>query len=336
MVKGLQRVPLFGIVMVALACDNVEWGGIDVGLRAPSESAVMEAAATEADATLVPVDQGPLLPALYLGRRVGSEAWLIPVAELHADGLRALPEDSQEEGVPTFAERHFATGSTFTLFAEGVRVGTLTAAAYGRDASYCGARPQVRGPIELTPDAAAATAFLAVPSDVAASVAYQDFRPVTQTRDLRVTSLNVMGGLLPTLGSPWPESILAIRRDVQVFGSRTDFAPTVVATFVYGDSLTVGPAPANAYSVFLMASDSDGAGYQATYVDHRVWSRDGKGAARYFERMDVDGDGTPEVVIEVFGETSVWIAALKRQDGGWTEAFRDSCGLPAPAVTGSP
>ncbi len=334
MVKGLQRVPLFGIVMVALACDNVEWGGIDVGLRAPAESTILETSTGTVDATMAAVDDAPLVPALYMGRRVGSEAWLIPIAALDANGLGPLPE--QVEGARTFAERHFEAGSTFTLFAEGVRVGTLTAASYGSDTSYCGARPQVRGPIELTPSAAASTSFLAVPSDIATSVAHDAYAPTTQTRDLRIVSLNMMRGLLPTLGSPWPESTLDIRQDIQVFMGRGDLAPTVVATFVYGDSLRVGPAGTNAYSVFLMASHSDGNGYQTTYVDHRVWNRHGKGAARFFGRIDVDQDGTSEVVVEVLGESSAWIAALQKRDGVWTEAYRDPCGLPAPAVTGTP
>ena len=80
----------------------------------------------------------------------------------------------------------------------------------------------------------------------------------------------------------------------------------------------------------------DGSGYQTTYVDYRVWSQDGKGAARYFDRLDVDGDGTPELILEVVGDSSVWIATLKREDVGWTESYRDSCGLPAPVATRMP
>ena len=337
MVKGLQRVPLLGIVMVALGCDNVEWGGVDMRLRSPSEPTIMEAPAPPADTTATPVTSRPSEPVLYLGRRVGSEAWLVPVAEMHADGLHALPGDGAGQESRAFAEQHFAAGSTFTLFADGVRVGTLTAAGYGADARYCGARPRVRGPIELVPDAAASTsAFLALPSDIGASFAYEDHETVVQTRDLRVTSLNMMRALLPTLRATWPESVLAIRRDIQLFRNGSEGAPTVVATFVYGDSLQVGPAPPDAYSVFLIASDPDGSGYQTTYVDYRVWSQHGKGAARYFGRMDVDGDGTPELILEVLGESSVWIATLKREDVGWSESYRDSCGLPAPVATGAP
>ena len=322
--------------MVALACDNVEWGGVDIGLRGASEPTIMETPAQPVDTTMPAVDIVPLEPVLYLGRRTGSEAWLVPVAELHTEGLRTLPLDGSGQSAQAFAERHFTDGSSFTLFSEGVRVGTLTATGYGANSGYCGARPRVHGPIELVPSAATAATFLAVPSDLAETVAYGDYAPVQQTRDLRVTSLNMMRELLPTLGSPWPPSVLEMRQDIQVFAGNSGAPPTVVATFVYGGSLQVGPAPRTAYSVFLVASDPDGSGYRPTYVDHRVWSQDGKGAARYFARMDVDGDASPELVLEVVGETSVWISVLRRSGSGWTEAYRDSCGLPTPAGTRTP
>ena len=322
--------------MVALGCDNVEWGGVDVGLRAPSAPTIMETPAPPVDTTQAVVDSTPPEPVLLLGRRIGSEAWLVPVAELHPDGLHQLPGAGSGQEAQAFGERYFAAGSTFTLFSEGVRVGTLTATGYSASNAYCGGRAQVNGPIELVPGAAAATTFLAVPSDITTSVGYDDYDPVEQTRDLRVTSLNMMRELLPTLGSPWPASVLGVRRDVQVFNGESSVAPTVVATFVYEDSLQVGPAPSNAYSVFLVASDPDGRGYQTTYVDHRIWSQHGKGAARYFGRIDVDGDSTPELILEVVGETSVWISALQRESGGWTEVYRDSCGLPAPEGAGAP
>ena len=71
---------MLGIVMVALGCDNVEWGGVDMRLRSPSEPTIMEAPAPPADTTATPVTSRPSEPVLYLGRRVGSEAWLVPVA----------------------------------------------------------------------------------------------------------------------------------------------------------------------------------------------------------------------------------------------------------------
>ena len=45
-------------------------------------------------------------------------------------------------------------------------------------------------------------------------------------------------------------------------------------------------------------------------MDYRVHSRDGKGAARYFDHLDIDGDGSDEVVLEVMGERSMWLSTL--------------------------
>ena len=102
----------------------------------------------------------------------------------------------------------------------------------------------------------------------------------------------------------------------------------MVATFVYADQLDVGTPTRGAYSVFL-ASDDDGTGYRGTYADYRLFSRDGKGAPRYFDHLDVDGDGSDEIVLEVMGENTMWLSALGRQGGIWVEEYHDPCGLPA-------
>ena len=65
-----------------------------------------------------------------------------------------------------------------------------------------------------------------------------------------------------------------------------------------------------------------------TYADYRLFSRDGKGSARYFDHLDVDGDGTDEIVLEVMGEDSMWLSTLGRQGASWVEEYRDPCGLP--------
>ena len=195
------------------------------------------------------------------------------------------------------------------------------------DGRYCSARPQIRGPIELTPAAATVQRFLALPRREGSAFEYGAYSPVVPTRDLRVTSLTTMQQVIPAVGALWPVSVLGIRQDVQMFRARSGGAPTVVATFVYADDLGVGPAALGAYSVFL-ASDDDGTGYRGTYVDYRLFSRDGKGAARYFDHLDVDGDGSDEVVLEVMGENSMWLSTLGRQGESWVEEYRDPCGLP--------
>ena len=325
---ALQRLPLLGIVIVATGCDNVEWGGVELGLRSPSDSPVSEASAEVEEVVENPVlDNPPMGPVLYLGHRAGGEAILVAVAEIRPDGLSLLEGVGSVEASRSFMVEHLTPGLEFTLFSDGARVGRLTAERFSVDGRYCSARPQIRGPIELTPAAATVQRFLALPRREGSAFEYGAYSPVVPTRDLRVTSLTTMQQVIPAVGALWPVSVLGIRQDVQMFRARSGGAPTVVATFVYTDDLGVGPAALGAYSVFL-ASDDDGTGYRGTYVDYRLFSRDGKGAARYFDHLDVDGDGSDEVVLEVMGENSMWLSTLGRQGESWVEEYRDPCGLP--------
>jgi hypothetical protein len=272
------------------------------------------------------LDKPLMRPVLYLGRRAGAQAILVAVAEIGPDGL--TPLGGSVEASRSFMSEHLSPGLEFTLFSDGVRIGSLTAERFSVDGRYCSARPQIRGPIELTPAAATVQTFLALPRQEGSAFEYGAYSPVVQTRDLRVTSLTTMQQVIPSVGALWPVSVLGIRQDVQMFRARPGGAPTVVATFVYADDLGVGPAALGAYSVFL-ASDDDGTGYRGTYVDYRLFSRDGKGAARYFDHLDVDGDGSDEIVLEVMGEDSMWLATLGRQGDFWVEEYRDPCGLPS-------
>jgi len=324
--SALQRLPLLGIVIVATGCDNVEWGGVELDLSSPSDRLVSESS-PEVTEVVESIDTPTIGPILYLGHRAGIEATLVPVAEIRPNGLFPLEASGSAEASRAFAAEHLSPGLEFTLFSDGARVGRLTAERFSVDQQYCGVRPQIRGPIELTPSAATVQTFLALPRQEGNAFAYGAYSPVVPTRDLRITSLNTMQEVIPTVGALWPVSVLGIRQDVQMFRARSGGAPTVVATFIYADELSVGPAARGAYSVFL-ASDDDGTGYRGSYVDYRLFSRDGKGSARYFDHLDVDGDGIDEMVLEFMGENSVWLSALGRRGESWVETYRDPCGLP--------
>ena len=325
--SALQRLPLLGIVIVATGCDNVEWGGVELGLSSPSDSLVSESS-PEVTEVVESIDTPAIGPILYLGHRAGGEATLVAVAEIRPNGLFPLEASGSAEASRAFAAEHLSPGLEFTLFSDGARVGRLTAESFSVDQQYCGVRPQIRGRIELTPSAATVQTFLALPRREGNAFAYGAYSPVAPTRDLRVTSLNTMQQVIPTVGALWPVSVLGIRQDVQMFRAQPGGAPTVVATFVYADELSVGPAARGAYSVFLASDDDDGTGYRGSYVDYRLFSRDGKGSARYFDHLDVDGDGSDEMVLEFMGENSVWLSALGRQGESWVEKYRDPCGLP--------
>ena len=159
------------------------------------------------------------------------------------------------------------------------------------------------------------------------------YSSVVQTTDLRNTSLRMALRVLRDVGVFFPGDVRDIRQDIQVFRARPGATATVVATFVSDDGLAVGPSPLEAYSIFLAADGDNGADYRRTYVDYRLNSRDGKGAARYFDHLDIDGDGSDEVVLEVMGERSMWLSTLTRRGGDWVEDYRDPCGL-APTSSG--
>ena len=325
---ALQRFLLLGIVIVATGCDNVEWGGIDVSLRSPSESLVSDSPPDEVEVVEDTVSDGPSLgPVLYLGYRDGDQATLVPVAEIRPEGLFPIEGIGSVEASRSFVAEHLTPGLEFTLFSDGAQVGSLSAEVFSVDERYCRVRPQLRGHIELTTAAATVRKFLAVPVREGRELGYGPYSPVVQTTDLRNTSLRMALRVIRAVGALLPGDVIDIRQDVQMFRAQPGATPTVVGTFVYADDLVVGPAPPGAYSIFLTADDDDGAGYRRTYVDYRVHSRDGKGAARYFDHLDIDGDGSDEVVLEVMGEGSMWLSTLTRQGGAWVEQYRDPCGL---------
>ena len=238
MKTALHRLPLLGIVILASGCDNVEWGGMEIGLSAPSASSDADPSSEVAEVveSSIPEDR-PLGPVLYLGRRAGGEAILVPVAEVRPDGMFLLEGSGSVEASRSFAAEHLTPGLEFTLFSDGARVGRLTAERFSTDERYCRVRPQIRGPIELAPSASEIQTFLALLTGEGREFPHGAYSPVVPTRDLRVTSLTAMQEIIPSVGALWPTSVLGIREDIQMSRARPGGEPTVVATFVYADNL---------------------------------------------------------------------------------------------------
>ena len=204
MKTALKRLPLLGIVIVATGCDNVEWGGMELGLRSPSDNLVSDSPpeVVEVVEDSVPTKRS-LGPVLYLGHRVRGEATLVPVAEIGPSGLIPLEGTGSAEASRSFMAEHLTSGQEFTLFSDGVRVGRLSAAEFSVDERYCAVRPQIRGPIELTPAGASIQRFLALPATQGREFAYSAYAPVAHTRDLRVESLTAMQQVIPAVGALW-------------------------------------------------------------------------------------------------------------------------------------
>ena len=210
---ALQRVLLFGIVIVATGCDNVEWGGIDVSLRSPSESLVSDPPPDGVEVVEDTVSDGPSLgPVLYLGYRDGDQATLVPVAEIRPEGLFPIEGIGSVEESRSFAAEHLTPGLEFTLFSDGAQVGSFSAEVFSVDERYCRVRPQIRGHIELTSAAATVRKFLAVPVREGSELGYGTYSPVAQTTDLRNTSLRMALRVLRDVGVFLPGDVIDIRR----------------------------------------------------------------------------------------------------------------------------
>lgn len=324
----LRKLTVLGIVIATLGCDNVAWGGSELRLQPPpSKSDTLEGSAVSSNDSAGPNSVAVVVgPVLFMGRRDGNTVSLVPVGEIRGRSLRALPTEDESPGfMERFTRERLAPGAAFTLFAEGVRVGTMVASTTGVAAGFCAGRPTVSGQLELVPEAADAERFLALARSNGDARPYAPYRKLSHNRDQRVTSLNLMGRIIRTVGATPPPSILEIRRDIQVFDLMDGSPPAIVATFVYGDGLDVGPTTPGAYSVFLMGTD-DGAGYTTSYMAYRQNDVHGKGTPRLFDRLDWDGDGQAEILLEVAGEESMSLAAIHRRGGQWVDLYHDVCG----------
>ena len=311
------------ILTVATGCDNVAWGGIDVELKPPPESQRVPDVVEEVVDDAGPVNvNGPLLLA---GVRDDARADFVLMGELLDDGLHPFPDPTFPEDADRLAAAT-AVGSDWVLFSEGVRVGRMTVDATAPAPAYCGGRTQLSGVLELTPAASTAERFFAIPEEDGRAADYGSFEAHAHTFNQRVASLNIGGDLLRRYEAPWPADTLRYaRHDIQSFQLPGASGPSVVATFLHQDALSVGRPRQGAYALFLMAEPVGGQ-YREAFDWFRSVDTEGKGAPRYFGHFDLDGDGAHEIVLDVFGADRRWFAALTRRDGEWVRAYQDACG----------
>lgn len=311
------------ILTVAAGCDNVAWGGIDVALKAPPPSSRGRTAAVSVDEDPPPDNfDGPILLA---GVRDGSRAEFVVVGEVHPDELRVFPDPNFPEDVDRLS-RIAAPGSEWILFSEGVRIGRMVVDATQRAPEFCGSPTTLSGVIEVVPTAAAAERLLALPTGTAAGRPYEDYRPISHVYDQRVATNSLATEAIPEYGATWPRlGVLDARKHIQAFQIRNAQLLSVAATFMNQDELDVSSPGQGAYSLFVIGRQV-GEEYQRAYVSYRSVEADGKGAPRYFDHLDWDGDGTDEILLDVFGANRRWFAALSSRDGSWIRTFQSSCG----------
>jgi hypothetical protein len=331
-------VALAVITAVTAGCDNVKWVGLDVHLTPPrpkdelvTEFPGLAAALATEEEPLPPLPDGPVLLA---GTRSGSEATLTVVGEVQGDALGAFASESEVPGHRDhFTAELLAPGSEWVLFAEGVRVGRMTATAAGLDEDFCVPRPTISGTVELVPNAAASQRFLALPASAVSDRTYDPYQAHRHDYDQRVGSLSLAGTAMRRLGAAYPPNgVLAIRQDIQAFQLAGTSAEAIAATFMYRDQLMMSQPDNGAYSLFVMGHEAEQEaedGYEASYVWYRASDDDPKGAPRFFDHLDWDGDGNEEILLDVFGARSRWFAGLAQRSGTWVRTSEDPCGRSA-------
>jgi hypothetical protein len=301
---------------------------MEMGLRGPEADSVVSAT-DSTEVVDVPTPSISLGPLLYAGLRQGPTARVFPVAEITESGLRPLPHGSQGEALANqLIDSRLRPGAGLILFHQGARIGVMHVDETLQGGEpFCGAPVQARGVLQLTEEGWDAQQFLALEENRGRVFPFVDFLQLSSVYDQRVASLNLGSQAIPRVGARWPTSLLDIRQDIQVFQLPGGEAPAVMATFLFRDQLVVGPAPDEAYSL-LVLGEPRGSDFELTYSWYRPVSSAGKGAPRFFSRLDWDGDGDEEILLEVLGPEDRWFAALNRGADGWTLTYEDPCGSP--------
>lgn len=317
------------ILTVPSGCDNVTWGGTEVRLQGPPARGDEAAAQVHEEAPAQEEPPDPFTgPILLAGAPAGDSVRLVVVGPVRGDVLEPLP--AGEEGATAIASlirKRLPPGTELVLFAQGARVGRLLVSGSSVDDRFCPPRPVVTGVAELVPDAAEADRFLALADTSARPRPRTAYRAWSHDYTQRVSSLSLASEAIAQLGAPWPPSLLESRGDIRAFRLPEATGPSLAATFLYKDRLAVAPPAADAYALFVIGEPGQ-AGYRNTYTWYRRADDDGKGVPRYFDHLDLDGDGRSEILLDVFGAERRWFASLARRNGTWERSFQDLCGAP--------
>jgi hypothetical protein len=323
--KGLMQKHLLAIAViltVATGCDNVAWGGVDMELKPPPASEANPGEETNAAESDVSVNlPGPLLLA---GTRSGMRADFVVVGEVHPSTLHKFPDPAFPEDLERL-EEVLSVGSEWVLFSEGVRVGRMVADETSPATGFCGSRRVLSGVVELVPAAAAAERLLALPTEDARERAYGEYALISHVYNQRVAVNRMASDAIREHDATRPPSVVDARGHVQAFQLPGATGQSVAATFMYQDQLTIESPRQGAYSIFVI-SRQIGASYESTHSSYRSIEAEGKGAQRYFDHLDWNGDGTDEVLLDVFGANRRWFEALSERNGSWVRTFQDSCG----------
>ena len=312
------------ILTLATGCDNVAWEGLELRLNPPASSSAISSEQSVITPDLVDEEQSleiPKRPILLSGKRTGSTAKLTAVGEVNGNSLTAI----SNQGLGSEISLGLITqGSEWVLFSEGVRIGRMIAQEVSIDDSFCTLRPTISGIVELVSEASDVEQLIALPIDVAGSRSFQPYTAYRHNYNQRVASLALASEVIPSLGAEWPPSILESRTDIHAFQLPGEPRQAIAATFLHQDRMITSPPEPGAYSLFVMGDATSGT-YEISYMWYRLAESQGKGVPRYLDHIDWNGDGSEEILLEMFGSEDRWFAGLAKQAGRWIRSFEDSC-----------
>lgn len=307
------------ILTATSACDNVQWGGTDLEIVPPPPRAAvtpLEEGDSAAAATGLPT--GPVL--FHLVRTDGGVR-LVPLAEVSGDSLRTFrrPEGIDPDAYQArFQETVIPVGAQFDVFRRGANVGTFTIQEVGPP-TPCGI-PTATGNATVVAAAVDAPQFLAFRRGLSPEVR-GEFSPPPMTGSIRTYASIVAERLILQAGLPRPRSWTGAQRSLEPVEIEEGAHPEMAATYLVGDSLGVGPADPQGYSLFYIADYETRRGYSPVYSEIRDYRRTGKAAPALIDYLDWDGDGEDELLVRVFGRDQAWYEVIAKDGGQWAKAW---------------
>lgn len=319
------------ILGTVVACDNMEWAGFEFALQPPPRAAppTVDSSAVAPEEIPPPLPEGPILGVIELD---GDRGRLLTVGELTASGLAPLASEDTLPGFRARLESELVPlGTEYQLFRRGTAVGRFVVDGPLEVATgYCGQTLSFPGYVELVPSAFGNTRLLGLPAGTLANPNRAVAPVEASSRGQRINMMRLYGEQIGAQRARWPSNVDAARRDFQVIDLGRGSSSALVSTFMFRDQLAVAEPRTNAYSMFIVAENPANA-YEARYVWYRPVSTSGKGAPRFLDMLDWDGDGGMEMLLDVQGATDQWFAALDETTSGtWDLAYQEECGRPAP------
>jgi len=308
------------LILTALGgCDNVKWGGVSVQRVSPPPARDVAEVNTEQEG---PANLGlPSGSVLFHVVRDGQSTRIVPVAELSGDSVRALRRPagvSPEAYEQRFRQTVLPPNAQFALFRRGARVGTFMLQTNG-PLTACGL-PTATGVATTVAAAAAEREFLAFRQGLEPEVrgelpTLSPDGPIRRYASLVAEQLVLQQGL--SRPRSWPGAL----RDLQALDVPRGGHPEMAATHLVGDSLRVGPAAPDGWSVFYLASYEQRAGYVPFYTEVSDYKRTGKRASVLVDYLNWNGTPESEMLVHVFGAREDWYQVLTQSGGRWSRSW---------------